>query len=259
MNAVTELKFKLKTTPRRAAIEYITAIHRKTEAEGMKVLLRQVDEMQGAVRESIWHRAFNGHTLQQTCFFIELYCVAVSELSTALISLMELNTFVSCYCNFRPSPCSSLFDSMAPEYNSLQIRFSTVDLIEETYLRSWILPQHYGPLIESQLERCQLLRAWVAEDPAHASTGLYRPEKPLETEKAQMEAYISVIARRASLENVSMAATYLMHAEQEVLLNYSKHQQYAELMAIRGGYTSPPKEFRYLHNEDIRDSCIEDK
>lgn len=124
----------------------------------MKVLLRQVDEMQAAVRESVWHPVFNGHTLQQTCFFIELYCLAVSELSAALISMMELNTFVSGYCNFRPSPCSSLFDWMAPEYNSLEIRFSTVDLIQERHLRSWILPQHYGVLVQSQLERCQLLR-----------------------------------------------------------------------------------------------------
>ncbi len=84
----------------------------------MKVLLvRQVDEMQAAVRESVWHPVLNGHTLQQTCFFIELYCLAVSELSAALISVMELSTFVFSYCNFRPSPCSSLFDWMAPEYN----------------------------------------------------------------------------------------------------------------------------------------------
>jgi hypothetical protein len=267
MNRFTELKSKLKTTPRRAAIEYITSIHRRTEAEGMKVLVQRIEEMRAVIQEFEYFQIFNAHAFQQTCFFVELYCFAVNELSAALISLMELNKLVSSYCNFRPSPCSSLFDCMAPEYNSLQIRFETVGLIQETHLRTWILPQHYGLLTDSQLERCQLLRAWVADDPARASSGLYQPGEALEAEQAQMEAYIqakmeayiSVIGSHASLENVRMSGIYLTHAEQQVFLSYSKHKQFAELLAIRRGHTILPQESHYLHNEDIRDPGLNDQ
>jgi len=268
MNRFTELKSKLKTTPRRAAIEYIKSIHQQKEAEGMKVLMQRGEEMRATIEAwDAFSRILNAHAFQQTCFFVELYCFAVNELSAALISLMELNTLVSSYCNFRPSPCSSLFDCMAPEYNSLQIRFETVGLIQETHFRTWILPPHYGLLTDSQLERCQLLRAWVADDPARASSGLYQPEEGLEAEQAQMKAYIqakieaniSVIGRHASLENARMSGIYLTHAEQQVFLSFSKHKQFAELLAIRRGHTILPQESHYLHNGDIRDPCLNDQ
>jgi len=251
---IAQLKSKLKTTPRRAAIDYIMSIHRRTEVEGIKFLVQRVEEMREVMRRFECYPIFNAYPLQQTCFFVELYCVAVTELSTAITSLMELNTLLSSYCNFRPSRCSSLFDSMALEYNALQLRFGTVSLIQETHLRTWILPSHYGLLAESQLKRCELLRAWVADDPAQAGHALYQPEENLDAERAQMEAYISVIRSRVSLERVSLSGIYLRHAEDQMFLSHSKFKQYAELLAIRHGYA--PKESDYLLNEDIRNSSL---
>jgi hypothetical protein len=60
-------------------------------------------------------------------------------------------------------------------FNSALRRF----LIQETNLGTWILPSHYGLLAESQLKRCELLRAWVADDPAQAGRALYQPEEIL--------------------------------------------------------------------------------
>ncbi len=92
-------------------------------------------------------------------------------------------------------------------------------------MRSWILPQHYGVLIQSQLERCQLLRAWVAEDPTRASSDLYQPEEPLEElsmRRWKLTFLLSAGAR--ALENVSMSATYLAHAEQRGVAELLKAQ-----------------------------------
>ena len=253
---IAQLKSKLKITPRRTAVDYIMSIHRRTEVEGIKVLVQRVEEMREVVQRIEYYQCFNAYPLQQTCFFVELYCVAVTELSTAITSLMELNTFVSTYCNFRASPCSSLFDSMTLEYNALQLLFETVGLIQETHLGTWILPTHYGLLAESQLKRCELLRAWVADDPAQAGHPSYQPEQNLDAERAQqMEAYISVIRSRVSLERVSLAGTYLRHAEDRMFLSHSKFKQYAGLLAIQRGYT--PKASDYLLNEDIRDPVFE--
>jgi hypothetical protein len=278
MNTLSELRSKLTTTPRRAAIEYITSIHQRTEAEGMKVLVQRIAEMRATIEKlDNLSRIFNANAFAQTCFFIELYCVAVSELCAALTSLMELNTLVSTYCNFRSSPCSTLYDWMAPEYNSVQILFGAVSLIQDTHLQAWILPQHYGVLTESQVKRCELLRACVADDPAQAGSGLYQPEEAFGTEDSQMEAYtsvngsrsdlaaeharmadyISVIGGRVTLENVSLSGIQLTHAEQQMFLKYSKHKQFAELLAIQRGDTIA--RHHYLSNEDIEGPCPNDQ
>jgi hypothetical protein len=45
----------------------------------------------------------------------------------------------------------------------------------------------------------------VADDPGQAGRALYQPEENLDAERAQMEAYISVIRSRVSLERVSLS------------------------------------------------------
>jgi len=289
MNTLKELKSKLKMTPRRTAIEYLKSIHQQKEAEGMKVLMQRIEEMRATIEAwDAFSRVFNTHVFKQTCFFVELYCVAVSDLCAALTSLMELNSLVSGYSNFHPSPCSPLYRGMSQEYDPLQILFGTVSLIQNTHLRAWILPQHYGLLTESQLRRCELLRARVADDPARVSSDLYPPEEALAAddsqaddsqmeeytsvsdsrsdlyppeafpaEHARMEAYISVIGRRVTLENVSLSGISLAYAEQQMFLSHSKHKQFAELLAIQRGSTIGPH--HYLLNEDIEGPCSNDE
>jgi hypothetical protein len=240
-------KFKLKTTPRRAAIEYITSIHQTAQAEGIKTLARRIEEMKTELRGLL--APFLAPN--QTYFFAELYCVAVCDLISALTSLMELNTIVSTYCNFRASPCSSLFEALAEAYNSVELSFASVGRMQEHHLRTWILPYNYAVLAESQLERCRLLRAWVADDPAKASSDLYEPDETLKAEQAQIDEYNSVLATLLSLQEVDLSGNCLAYAEQQLFQSYLKHKQYAELLAIRRGYTMSPK--GYLLSEDIRD------
>jgi hypothetical protein len=152
-----------------------------------------------------------------------------------------------------------LFDSMAETYNALQLHLATVGLIQETYLRCSVLPRHYGLLTDLQLERCELLRALVADDPNAARSELYQPENAPEAEKAQMETYISIIRTRLNLRKVSMSGIRLADAEDQVFLGYSKYKQCAELLAIRRGDTAVRADFRYLLNDDLRDHRLEEQ
>jgi hypothetical protein len=251
-------KSNLKTTPRRAAIEYITSIHRTAEAEGIKVLARQIEEMQANVQEFIFLPICKDGVLNQTCFLVELYCFAVNELSTALTSMMELNTFVSAYSNFQPSPCSWLFDQMARAYNALQLDNSTVDLIEETHLRSLVLPRYYVPLVDLQLELCESLRALVADDPNQATKDLHQPDENLESEQGQMRTYVSVIRTRTNLKNASLSGVCLAHAEHQVCLCYSRYKQYAELLTARHSDKIRPEKLHYLVKKTLEIPVSED-
>jgi hypothetical protein len=252
-------KLKIKTTPRRAAIAYLTSIHRMAETEGIKVFVQRVEQMKAIIREFACVPIRKVYVVRQACFFAELYCIAVSDLSAALTSMMELNTFVAAYCNFHPSPCSWLFDWMAETYNALQLHLATVGLIQETYLRCSVLPPHYGLLADLQLERCEWLRAWVADDPNQATKDLYQHGETLKPEQDQMEVYISLIRERVSLENVSVSGIRLAHAEDQVFLSYSKYKQCAELLAIRRGDKAGRGEFCYLLNDDLRDHRLENQ
>jgi hypothetical protein len=246
LRRTNQAKSELKMTPRRAAIEYITSIHRMAEAEGIKVLARQIGEMQANVREFIFLPLCRNGVHHQTCFLVELYCFAVNELSTALTSVMELNTFVSGYSNFHPSPCSWLFDQMAQAYNALQLNNSTVDLIEETHLKSLVLPRYFVPLVDLQLELCESLRALVADDPNQAIKDLYQPDEAFTSEQGQMGTYISVIRTRANLENASLSGICLAHAEHQVFLSYSRYKQFNELLAARRSDKIRPEKLHYL-------------
>jgi hypothetical protein len=51
--------------------------------------------MKAAVHEIAYLAVCKVYVVRQACFFVELYCFAVSDLSAALLSMMELNTFVA--------------------------------------------------------------------------------------------------------------------------------------------------------------------
>ena len=226
----------------------------------MEVLLKRVAEMAADIEEQSESGPaeadrFAWKAKKQTCFFVELYCVAVNELTQALISLMEMNTFVEAYCISGSSPCPYLFDQLTEGHNSVQICFETINQIQQQYFSGvWILPANYGVLTESQLDRCVSIRALVAKDPACGMDDLFEREQCVDQALASMKVFISILQGGACFEHARTSGLFLADAEQKMYRGYVKYRKYTELLANRRGYTLREGKFDYFLGKDVTKS-----
>jgi len=252
---------KLQTTPRRAAIEYLTSLHRNPETDPIEPLRTRIDEMRADIESRLPRLSpregpkeverLLGRATTQTCFFIELYSIAVRDLIHTITSLMELNVFVSAFCNFASSPCPWLYEQMTGQYNSLEVRIEVVSQIETKYFCGVrVLPPSHALLTDVELNRCKALRALVAEKGTGLSSGLCDPVHCVENAHAAMERYISVIRHHTSLRQARAAGICLQQADDEMYSSYQKCGQYAELLSRRGSDKPHAGRLDYLRLED---------
>jgi hypothetical protein len=186
-------KIKLRTTPRRIAIEFIESVHSAGSYDEMATALHRVQEMETEIKNQLGSspktNSFVRRARRQTFLLAGLYCYAAHRLLLAVNSTAELVGLTSGYTNFESSPCPELFDRLTDEYNQLSIRIAEIDYIQQRYLNSRVLPEFFSKVISGQLLNCEWQRELVAAPSSRKATGLLPPEACTEQAETNVRTY----------------------------------------------------------------------
>jgi len=202
-------KIKLRTTPRRVALEFIDWLQKGAGeacplAASLARMKKEIESLMDHGRAS----SVYGNAVKQVRWLIELYAAGMSPLLDTMCECFQLLSFAQPYIGLWPVPSPTLLKLLVDARNRLFVRAAIAELVPVRHFRTTVVPQPIWDIYLS-LHRALLLECLRISGTRFEGIGLIDEETCFEEAQSELAGLESSARRVAGVVQPGWTAWFI--------------------------------------------------